>query len=72
MSDPSLLIGQLGGTLIQGLPNRKRTCRMVALARDFHVFAARVTARISAVLLFVGYIAKTWNVGTFFRRLIRH
>jgi hypothetical protein len=69
---PSLSIGQLGGTMNQELPDRERTCRMVALTRDFHVFAACITARISAVLLSIGNIAKTWNMRTFFRRLIRH
>jgi hypothetical protein len=45
---------------------------MVALARDFNVFASRVTARLSTVLLSLGYIAKAWQVRALFRRLISH
>jgi hypothetical protein len=54
------------------LPNRERTCQMVALTRDFDVFASRVTTRISAVLFPIAYIAKAWDVRALFRLLIRH
>ena len=45
---------------------------MVALTRDFHVFASGVTTRISAVLFSIAYIAKAWDVRALFRLLIRH
>jgi hypothetical protein len=45
---------------------------MVALTRDFDVFASRVTTRISAVLFPIAYIAKAWDVRALFRLLIRH
>jgi hypothetical protein len=38
---------------------------MTALTRDFHVLASRVPTRISAVLLAMGNLAKTWDVRTF-------
>jgi len=45
---------------------------MVALTRDFNIFASRFTTGISAVLLSRGYIAKAWNVCAFSGRFIRH
>jgi len=36
-------VSQIGGTLRCELPKRLRTREMIALARDFHVFASRVT-----------------------------
>ena len=45
---------------------------MVALTRDFHVFASRVTTGISAVLFSIAYIAKAWDVRALFRLFIRH
>jgi hypothetical protein len=45
---------------------------MVALTRDFHVFASRVTTRVSAVLFSIWYIAQAWYVRALSRLLIRH
>jgi hypothetical protein len=45
---------------------------MVALARDLHIFAPRVTTSIAAVLFAVSYIAQTRYVRALSRLLIRH
>ena len=45
---------------------------MVALTRDFHVFASRVTADFSAVFFSIGHITQTWYVRAFVGPLIRH
>jgi len=45
---------------------------MVALTRDFHVFASRVTTRLSAILFPVWYIAEAWDVRALSCLLIRH
>ncbi len=45
---------------------------MVALARDFHIVAACVAARISAVLFSSWYIAQTRYVCALSGFLIRH
>ena len=45
---------------------------MVALTRDFHVFASRVTARLSAVFFSITHIAKAWYVRALLRLTIRH
>src|ERR1700674_1214272 len=52
-------VGRLSGKSRHKLPNRERTCRMVALTCDFHVVASCVAARISAVLFSGWYIAQT-------------
>jgi hypothetical protein len=53
-------------------PNRERICQMVALTRDFHVFASRVTADFSAVFLSICYVTETWYVRALVHPLIRH
>ena len=45
---------------------------MVALTRDFHVVASRVTACLSAVLFSFRYIAKAWYMRALSRLLIAH
>jgi hypothetical protein len=45
---------------------------MIALTRDFHVFASCVTTRLSTVLLSIRYLAKAWNVRALFPVLICH
>jgi hypothetical protein len=45
---------------------------MVAVTRDFDVFASRVTTSISAVLFSISYIAKAWYVRALVGLLIRH
>jgi hypothetical protein len=45
---------------------------MVALTRDFHVLASRVTTRPSAILFPVWYIAEAWDVRALSCLLIRH
>jgi hypothetical protein len=42
------------------------------LTGDFHVFTSRFTTRVSAVLLSISYIAKTWYVRAFSGGLSRH
>jgi hypothetical protein len=44
----SLLAGPAGSVLTHKTPKREWTRRMVALTRDFHIFAACVTTRFSA------------------------
>jgi hypothetical protein len=43
----------------------QRALRMIALAGNFHIFAARITTRLAAVLLAVRNIAPAWNVRAF-------
>ena len=45
---------------------------MIALTRDFYVFASRVTTRFSTVFVSISHIAKTWYVRALFCLLIRH
>ncbi len=45
---------------------------MVALTRDFHVFASRIAARLSAVFFSIPHIAKAWYVRALLRLTIRH
>jgi hypothetical protein len=45
---------------------------VVALTRDLHVIASSDAARFSAVLPFIGYIAKAWDVGALLHLWIRH
>jgi hypothetical protein len=45
---------------------------MVTLTRDFDVFTSSVAARLSAVLLPICHIAKTWDVCAFSGLLILH
>jgi hypothetical protein len=45
---------------------------MIALTRDFHVVATRITTRFSAVFFSARHIAKAWYVRALFRLLIRH
>jgi hypothetical protein len=45
---------------------------MVALTRDFHVFASRVTTGFSAVLLSIRHIAQARYVCALLGLLIRH
>jgi hypothetical protein len=45
---------------------------MVALARDFRVFASRVTTGFSAVFFSISNIAQAWDVRALFGLLIRH
>jgi hypothetical protein len=45
---------------------------MVALTRDFHILASRVTTRPSAILFSVCYIAEAWDVRALSCLLIRH
>jgi hypothetical protein len=45
---------------------------VVALTRDFHVFASRVTTLLSAILFSVWYIAEAWDVRALSCLLIRH
>jgi hypothetical protein len=45
---------------------------MVALTRNFHVVASRVTTRLSAVLFSIWHIAEAWYVRALFRLLIFH
>jgi hypothetical protein len=54
------------------LPECEWTCRVVALASDFNVFASRITTRFSAVFFSTHHIAKAWYVRAVFRLLIRH
>jgi hypothetical protein len=65
-------VGQIGGTLRCELPKRERTRQMIALARDFHVFASRVTTRFSAVLLSIRHIAQARYVRALLGLLICH
>jgi hypothetical protein len=53
------------------LPKRQRACRMVALTRDLHVFASRVTTQLSAVFFSVRYITQARYVRTLCGFLIR-
>src|ERR1700730_17784791 len=45
---------------------------MVALTRYLHVFASRVTTRLSAILFSVWYCARAWDVRALSCLLIRH
>jgi hypothetical protein len=45
---------------------------MIALTRDFHIIAARVTARCCAVFFSVCYIAQARYVRALFHPFIRH
>jgi len=45
---------------------------MIALARDFHVFASRVTTRFSAVFFSIRHIAQARYVRALLGLLIRH
>ena len=65
-------VGHLSGKSRYKLPNRERTCRMVALTCDFHVVAARIAARVSAVILSGWHIAQTRYVRALSSLLIRH
>ena len=65
-------VGKVTGTSSRKLPQRERTCQMVALTRDFHVFASRVTADFSAVFFSICYITQTCYVRAFVGPLIRH
>ena|ERR1700746_3292903 len=65
-------VGKVTGTSSRKLPQRERTCQMVALTRDFHVFASRVTADFSAVFFSIWYITQTWHMRAFVHPLIRH
>jgi hypothetical protein len=67
-----LSVGQIGGALKGELPKRERTRQMIALARDFHVFASRVTTGLSAVLLSIRHIAQARYVRALLDLLIRH
>jgi len=50
----------------------QRALRMIALAGNFHIFAARITARLAAVLLAVRNIAPAWNMRAFLALLVHH
>jgi len=50
----------------------QRALRMIALACNFHIFAARITARLAAVLLAVRNIATAWNMRAFLALLVHH
>jgi hypothetical protein len=67
-----LSAGQVSGALRRELAKCEWTRRMVALTRDFHVFASRVTTRFSAVFFSISHIAKAWYVRALFRLLIPH
>jgi hypothetical protein len=45
---------------------------MIALAGNFHIFAARITARLAAVFLAVRNIAPAWNMRAFLALLVHH
>jgi hypothetical protein len=64
--------GEVTSTSSRELPKGEGTCPMVALTRDFHVFASRVTADFSAVFFSIWYITQTWYVRAFVGPLIRH
>jgi hypothetical protein len=63
---------QVSGTTNHELPKRERTCEMVALTRDFHVFASRVTTGFSAVFFSIRHIAQARYVRALLGLLIRH
>jgi hypothetical protein len=56
--DP-LLVGHVNGTAWNKLSKREWTRRMAAVTGDFHIVAARVTARFSAVFVSTSRIAET-------------
>jgi hypothetical protein len=68
----ALSVDQVSRTARHKRPKRERTRPMVALTRDFHVFASRVTTRLPAVFFSNWYIAKAWYVRAFFRLMISH
>jgi len=45
---------------------------MIALTRDFHIIAARITARFSAVFFSVCYIAQARDVRALSHFFVRH
>jgi hypothetical protein len=65
-------VGQMSESLKRKLLKCKRTSRMVAVTRDFHVIAARVAARLSAVLGAISYVTKAWDVRALSGLSIRH
>jgi hypothetical protein len=65
-------VSQIGGTLRCELPKRERTRQMIALTRDFHVFASRVTTGFSAVLFSFRHIAQARYMRALLSLLIRH
>src|SRR5258708_2412735 len=68
----SLSAGQVSGTSRREVPKYEWTQRMVALTRDFHVFASCIAARLSAVFFSIRHIAKAWYVRALLRLTIRH
>src|SRR5258708_14345436 len=68
----SLLAGHVSGTSRREVPKYEWTQRMVALTRDFHVFASCIAARLSAVFFSIRHIAKAWYVRALLRLTIRH
>jgi len=68
----SFLVGEVSGTFRRELPKRKRTHRMIALTRDFYVFASRVTTGFSAVFFSIPNIAQARYVCALLAFLICH
>jgi hypothetical protein len=52
--------------------DNERALWVVTLAGNFYIFAARITARLAAVLLALRNIAEAWNVRAFLVLLIYH
>jgi hypothetical protein len=71
-ANPSSSTGQVSHTKRSRLPDHERACPVIALARDFYVFASRVTTSFSAVLFSIRHIAQARYVRTFFYLFVRH
>jgi hypothetical protein len=71
-SNYSLSAGQVSCTARREVPKCEWTRRMVALTRDFEVFASRVTTGFSAVFFSIRYIAQARYVRALFSLLIHH
>lgn len=60
------------GPVVLGQLHNQQALQMIALTRDFYVVATGIAARIAAILLSIGHIAKTWNVSTLLTFFVCH
>ena len=65
-------VGEVSSTSIRELPKHERACPMVALTRDFHVFASRVTTGFSAVFFSIWCTTQARYVRALLGLLTRH
>ena len=67
-----LSAGQVPGASRRELPNRERACPMIALTRNFHVFASCVTTGFTAIFFPIQHITQARYVCALPGRSIRH